>query len=409
VVGIAALALAGCRANSDASHGPPDAEFLFAAGDSTYWVRSSAEGLRVRSAPILLTQIENRFFEVYIADDGVDFEDASFSAARVYARDVTRRDSISLFDDGRVIREAENWKRQHPDDTPIDPDTEDSPSDPRTVVAEEIEIVDVHGPWVTLSHLLNLDVADQRPHEHAGRRYVIDVRNGSRATLQTLFGDAEARRLIAAAHQSLRQLTDSIRATTDDRAAIARETLDSFRFDSTSFGLTDIARAPAVTFMVPGNGTDGEALALNLPPISVTAPAWWTGVKQTLPAWAADSSTVRWTRAKYQVVARPNAESDALALALLSPARAGQPSAAKEWPVATVPMPAYQLIPLDAPPVSADLHAALSRAFDASKALDGVGQVALSTRRAREAAPRARALGQRAGFRLSNWTRRRAP
>jgi hypothetical protein len=44
----------------------------------------------------------------------------------------------------------------------------------------------------------------------------------------------------------------------------------------------------------------------------------------------------------------------------------------REWPIATVAAPAYQLIPLDAPPIDSTARAALSRAFDVSTALDGL-------------------------------------
>jgi hypothetical protein len=372
VAGALAGGLVACSRQTDRPDAPPAAEFLFAAGDSTFWVRSSEEGVRVRSAPILLTQVDGRFFEVFIAEAGVDYEQAGFAAARIVARDVTMRDSVILFDDGSVMREAAAWQRRHPTEVPIDPDSEELPDDPATMVSEEIEILDVHGPWVTFNHLLDVDVADQEPHRHAGKRYVVDVRTGTRASLQALFGDAEARRLIDAGRKSFTQLIDSIRAAGDDRAQLARETLESFRFDSSSFGITDVGRAPAIAFMVPGNGIDGEALALNLPPITAAEPAWWRTVQPTLPMWTADSSQVRWPRTGYDVVARPRDEGDALALSLL-PTASGE---AKEWPVATVPAPAYQLVPLDVPTVTPALRDALARAFDASSTMDGVAQVA---------------------------------
>ncbi len=372
----------GC-AGTEKTASPPAAEFLLAAGDSTYWVRSNDEGMRLRSAPILLTQVEGRFYEVFIGEDGVDYEDAAFGVARIYARDVTQRDSMTLFDDGSVMREAEAWKRRHPAETPVDPESDQLPTDPATIVTEEIEILDVHGPWVTFNHLLDVDVADREPHRHGGRRYVVDVRTGARASLAALFGEAEARRLIGEGRRTFLQLTDSIRNAGDDRAELARETLDSFKFDSSSFGLTDIARAPAVAFMVPGNGVDGEALALNLPPIAAAPPAWWSGVQATLPAWAPDSSLVKWSRGSYAIVARPTPDGESLALSLATDAEATgarQPaekgSRVKEWPIATVPAPAYQLIPLDAPRVSAAMHDALARAFDVSAALDGVVKAA---------------------------------
>ncbi len=371
-------AVAACERAKPAAHGPPAAEFLFAAGDSTYWVRSGDEGMRVRSAPILLTQVDGHFYEVFIAEEGVDYEDAAFTAARVFSRDITQRDSVSLFDDGRVMKEADAWHRRHPREMAIDPESEDIPPDPATVVSEEIEILDVHGPWVTFNHLLDIDVADHEPHRHAGHRYVVDVRTGARGTLETLFGATEAARLVAAGRASFQQLTDSIRHAGGERAAQARETLDSFHFDTLSFGLTDVTRSPAVSFMVPGTGVDGEALALNLPPIAAQAPAWWNGVQATLPTWSADSSLVRWSRTGYDVIARPTAENESLALALVPSGGAsgtGTPITT-EWPIATVPAPAYQLVPLDAPRLSQALHDALARAFDASKSHEGGVQTA---------------------------------
>ena len=351
---------------------PPNSEFLLAAGDSTYWVTSGASGARVRSAPILLTQIDGQFFEVFIADDGVDYEDAGFAVARVFSRNVNQRDSVMLFDEGSVMREATAWKQRHPNDTPVDPDGEPLPADPATMVSEELEVLDVHGPWVTINHLLDIDVADKTPHRHVGKRHVINVRTGNRGTLNALFGAAEAKRLIDAGRRSFQQLTDSIRSTSDDRAAVARETLDSFRFDSTSFGLADIAREPAVAFMVPGNGVDGEALALNLPPIQARAPDWWKVVAPTLPAWARDSSSLRWTRDAFAVIARPTEDGDALAVAL----RVAAGTDSTEWPVTTVRAPAFQLIPLDTPTLSASMRSALARAFDASSTLGRDRQVA---------------------------------
>ncbi len=383
---IGALTVSSCQ-RGDRPDEPPAAEFLFAAGDSTYWVQSGEAGVRVRSAPILLTQVDGRFFEVFIAEDGVDYADAAFAVARVYARDVSQRDSLALFDDGNVMREAEGWKRRHPDEEAIDPENEDLSNDPQTIVSEEIEILDVHGPWVTFNHLLDVDVADAEPHRHAGKRYVVDVRNGTRATLHSMFGDTEARRLITAGRQLFRQLSDSIRAAGDDRAALARETLESFQFDSSSFGLTDMAGAPAVAFMIPGNGIEGEALALNLPPIAAQAPSWWGAVQTTLARWNADSSQVRWARSGYDVVARPVPDEPSLALTLLS-SRVREP---REWPIATVPSPAYQLIPLDAPPVSAALRHALAGAFDAAATLNGAKT---AMRRDHAARPRVRLVRQ---------------
>ncbi|HVD06440.1 MAG TPA: hypothetical protein VNB89_10495, partial [Gemmatimonadaceae bacterium] len=58
---IALLALAtfvgACRVERPKVPAPP-AEFLVAAGDSTYWVRASAEGIRRRGSAIMLARYD---------------------------------------------------------------------------------------------------------------------------------------------------------------------------------------------------------------------------------------------------------------------------------------------------------------------------------------------------------------
>jgi len=371
-VRVLALALlVGCdRTAPAAGNAPPAAEFLVAAGDSTYWVRSGPEGIRVRSAPILLTRVDGQYYEVYISEEGLDYADASFGIARLWSRNLLRGDSLALFQDSTVMQQATIWKRAHPREQPIDPDDDEMSNEPHTIVAEEIEIADVHGQWLTFSHLLDVDTETGGLHRHAGRRAVVDVRTAREATLVGLFGAAEAARLVEAGRTSLARLVDSIRSAGDDRAEIARETLDSFRFDSTSFAIADISRAPAVAFMVPGTGIDGEALALHLPAIGVAAPAWWATVEPTLPVWKNDSSDVRWERAGYRVSAAPSSDGEQLSLVL----SATSPGRERAWPIAVVAAPAYQLIALDAPAVDATTRAALARAFDLSTSLDGLSQ-----------------------------------
>jgi hypothetical protein len=372
---LAALAFGvGCADAPRSAAALPAAEFLFAAGDSTYWVRSSGDGMRVRSAPLLLSDVDGRLVEVFLSSDGAEYPDASFSTVRLWSRALASRDSTLLFADSMVLRELDVWRSAHPRELEIDPADEDAPDDPRTVVQDEIDILDVHGPFLTFEHLLNADLDGGRPHQHRGRRYVVDVRTGHRASLADLLGAADATQVTAAARASLAQLTDSIRQAGragDDRARAAVESLDSFRFDSTSFGVTDLARDPAIVFMVPGQAPDGEALALYLPPLRVAAPTWWTRVRTTLPEWAADSSRVSWDRGAYEVVATPSADGEALALVLRSRKLT---SSKREWPVATVAAPAYQLIALESPPLDSAGRAALARAFDVSTALDGMVQ-----------------------------------
>jgi hypothetical protein len=59
----------------------------------------------------------------------------------------------------------------------------------------------------------------------------------------------------------------------------------------------------------------------------------------------------------------------------------------RDWPIATVAAPAYQLIPLDTPPIDSVARSALSRAFDLSTSLDGMMQRAHGLPRGTHAAP----------------------
>jgi hypothetical protein len=386
-----ALAASACTERAPAASTPPSAEFLIAAGDSTYWVRSGPTGIRVRSAPILLTEADGEFFEVYIIEDGVDYEDATFGSARVYSHRVLGADSLLLFGDSTVLRQAARWKRRHPREEPIDPDSDEPLEDPGTMVVEEIEIVDVHGPWLTFTHSLDVDIETGEEHQHTAQRGVVDVRSGRLVSLDALFGSTEAQRVVSAAKASLNRLLDSIRNAGGNRAELARETLESFRFDSTSFAIADVSRAPAVAFMVPGRNAEGEALALYLPPVSVAAPAWWKGVQPTLPSWTKDSAQVHWEHENYRVFARASADGETMALVLQARSPGDRPMdsggsavdvgnaqapAAREWPIATVAAPAYGLIRLDSR-LDAQTRSALARAFDFSSALDGLAQRAV--------------------------------
>jgi hypothetical protein len=351
---------------------PPDAEFLIAAGDSTYWVRSTKDGIRVRSAPILLTEADGRIHELFITDETHDYAQATFSAGRIWARDLLREDSLLLFDDGAVGRELEAWRRRHPGAAPVDPEVDDVPDEPPTSAIEELTIVEVHGAWVSFGQSLDIDVEGRTDHVHRVRRGVLDLQSGRQAALTDLFGAAEADRLEAAGRAALAAVRDSIAAATDDRAEQARSVLGSFVFDPLGFSLTDVAREPAVAFLVPGTAADGTALSLHLRAIPAATPGWWPPVQATLPVWSADSSMLAWDRGAYRIVARPLEGGERLALVIV--AADSTSTARREWPIATVGTPAYQLVALDAAPLTDALRRALSRAFDRSSAVDGTVQ-----------------------------------
>jgi hypothetical protein len=360
---VCALGLGACADRTATPAVLPVAEFLVAAGDSTYWVRSSPEGLRVRSAPLLLTRTGDRFFELRIVEDIRDYMDAEFVRERLYGHALGRTDSVLLYADESVADAMRFWLSERPGEEPINPEGEDAP-EPASSAADFLEVIDVHGRWVSWAHALDIDLENAPGHTHQRRRGVSDIRSGARAELDSLVSPGEAARIAAIGRASLDTMLAVVRDARDDRAARARETLHTFVFDPASFSITDIERQPAILFHVPGTSADGEALELLLPPIAIAeAPPWWSDVRPTVPAWSTDSSGMRWTHGGYRVVGSVDSARALLTLSLLSDS-----VGARTWPIAVVPMPAYQFIALDNGALDTGTRAALSLAFDRASA-----------------------------------------
>ncbi len=338
---------------------PPVAEFLISAGDSTYWVRSGADGLRVRSAPLLLTRTDGAFHELRIVEQTVDYLDAQFVREQLYGFPLDSRDSILLFDDATVSTALAQWQTEHPDEQPVDIDDIDAP-EPATSATDFLEVIDVHGRWVSWAYALDVDIDGAVGHTHLRRRGVVDITTGAVATLDSLMSSYEARRIEQRGRASLDTMLEVVRQATDDRAARARATLHTFSFDPSAFSITNGVRDPAITFHIAGTGVDGEALELLLPQITIdSTPAWWADVQPTLPVWSDDSLRVRWSHNGYMVVGNVDSARTQLTLSLMSDTLNARP-----WAIAVVPMPTYQFVALDVPPITETVRTSLRRAFD---------------------------------------------
>ena len=375
VAALAVALLAACRRDAGGDGAPPRTEFLLSAGDSTYWVASGPDGVHVRVSPMLLARLDGRLYEVYAADDDRSFYDAVFTTQRVYRRDLLTGDSVPVFDDPTVFGLARGYAATHPQESPLAPD-EEAAEEPRTVATTEVSLVDVHGPFLSIEQRDDHDVDGSR-HRHATRRAVVDLRTGRHASLVDLVGDAAAGALVEAGRRRLVAALDSVRTLAGDAegevATRAVRSLASFRFDPSSFAVGDLAGRPAVTFVVPGNDPDGRAVTLPLPPVAVRGPVprWWAAdVRDGLPAVTPDSSEARWPLGAHEVVARFGRDRDG-ATVVVRPARTGRGSARGQtrretWLLARVPAPVRQLVPLDRPPIAAEMRRALARAFNES-------------------------------------------
>ncbi len=364
---IAALAATACGdRDRPAGPPPPRAEFLVAAGDSTYWVLASPDGIRRRGSSMMLARVDGDFYEIYTADEDRSFFDALFVGQRVYRRDLVTGDSALVYRDTIVPDAQHRWAVNHPEDSPLLPD-QDASERPASNATAEVELLDVHDAYLSLEHHTDLDVGGVR-HMHRTVRRVVDLRSRRDATVRAAFGDSAGQAIVGRGAALFAAARDSIRETRDPRADEARDAATDLVFDPSSFSLSDIDGEPAVTFVVPGIGIHTTGTALPLAPIAASAPSWWSAVMPTLPS-SRDSMEDRWTGKGYTVRARyrPSGE---FALLSLSDARG------HEWLLGRIPVPVRRVLWLDAPALDSLHRDALARAFDDAVLYDDAARLA---------------------------------
>ena len=333
----------------------PAVDFLVTTADSAYWVTSDGQSLRMRGVPMVLARIDGRFKELYVADDDHSYRDAVFLGQRMYARDLVRGDSVQLFADTLVPRLAAAYAKAHPGERPLDPDEETNPHPPSSVTAE-IEILDVHGPYISFEYRTDIDVnhGDRLIDAHRARRGVLDARTGTAVSLSLLFGSAAADSAVAEMRTQWTTTRDSLLGLPDERAARAQRALESFAFDPTSFTIVADARKPSVIFAVPGETRGGSGGALKLRARPIAAAPWWNAILEELPAGA--ESLLQWVHGSSTLFARPSEDGERSRLVVRDAMR-------RDWPVGIVTGAIQHVIWLDAS-VDADARKALRKAFN---------------------------------------------
>lgn len=355
----------------------PEAEFLVAAGDSTWWVQAGDSGVRVRAAPLLLARIGGRFHEVYVADDDRSFEGAVFVAPRLYRRDLLTGDSTLVWEDSSFAPAVAAYARANPDERRLHADEEPA-EDAGVSVTSDLSVVDVHGAYASFEYHRDVDDGEQ-PAWHTTRRGVVDLRTGRVQSVASLFGDSASSRVVRMGRRAYLAALDSVLADSGQGARLAARALGDFRFDPESFVLDDADGRPAVAFHAPGRGggTSG-AVTLPLGPIRAGAPAWWKEVAhERRAADDGEASPDRWRHGARTLEARYDTLGASALLVL-------RDDAGGEWPVARVGAPVLRVHWFDRAALDGEGRRRLAHVFDEAATYDeDVRQVARKRRPAR--------------------------
>jgi hypothetical protein len=338
----------------------PRTEFIVAAGDSSYWVRSDASGISLRGSPLVLARLEGRFLELYVEDDDHSFEDAVFIGQRLFERDIVTGDSIEIFHDTVVPSLADRYERTHPDDRPLGPD-EDPGQDPAVTATADVTVLGVHGPFLSIEY--QIDTSGQGDDTWRTTRHaVIDLRTGTPASLSDVIGPVQARTILQRARKLFAETLDSLRADPRPVARRAARAIGHFRFDPASFSITAPNGTIMIAFAAPGRGTGGEGFVLPLRPIPVVEPDWWRDVRDALPASSREHEE-DWTHGPLSVRAVYDTGPAPVRLSLVD-------SMHHEYAVGGVSAPVHRIYWLDDPSLDTTVRTALTRAFDEAAAYD---------------------------------------
>lgn len=286
-LGLVALLMACAKVPRENARTP--IEFLVVSDDSTAWVRSASDTVVVHRAPLLLATLAGRLIEIYVAEESLDFSDASFLVTRVFRRDLASGDSTMVFADSSVLREAMAYVSTHPAAERLDPD--DAPANGALALESAVTPLDVVG------HLLGLEVHVDRTRGDAGShdsyRATIDLRTGRRMTLAQVTSPVAAAAVFARAERGLRESVALAAQREGPVGRAASQAMSVLRFDSLSFSLTRAGDSLASQFLAHADQVIDESRDTHrfaLEALLLPSPRWWARARESLPSAGADSA-----------------------------------------------------------------------------------------------------------------------
>jgi hypothetical protein len=267
----------------------PEAEFLVVSDDSTAWVRSAADTVVVRRAPMLVATLAGRLIEIYVADEPIDFEEATYLVSRVFRRDLVTGDSTLVYADSTVLREAAEYARAHPMAERLD---EDEPPAPGARAFEaSVTPLDVIGHTLGIEVHVDRTVGDLGTHDTY--RATVDLRTGRRLALADVVPAGRAPAAVQRARQDLAAAVVLAGRRDGPVGKAASQAMAALRFDSLSFTLVRAGDSLAAQFLVHDEQVIDESRdthRFTLEPVAVAPPEWWGAARGALPRRLADST-----------------------------------------------------------------------------------------------------------------------
>ena len=239
---------------------------------------------------MLIATLNGRLIEIYVADEAINFADATFLVNRVYRRDLVSGDSTLVFADSAGLRDAMTYLRSHPNAQRLDDD------EPATEGARAFESAIT--PTVVIGTTIGLEVHDDhRVGElgtHDSYRATVDLLTGRRLSLAGILSPVQAAATIGTARQNLVAAVVLAGRREGAVGKAASRAIAALPFDSLSFSLTRSGDSLAVQFLAHDEQVIDEVRDTHrfaLEPVPVPPPAWWVAARRALPLLLPDSST----------------------------------------------------------------------------------------------------------------------
>ena len=266
------------------------AGFLVVSDDSTAWVHDDGDSTHVQRAPMVLAQLDGRLIELYVAEEAIEFENASFLAGRVYRRDLVTGDSTLLFADSTVLRAAMEFQQRNPTAQRLGPD--DEPGNVSRSLIASITPLDVVGSTLGVDVHVDDSVGEREMHDTY--RVTLDLRSGARLTLAAVLSPAVADSVMRGAAR-LRDSAIALAARQGGAVGqAAGAALAALPLDPRGFALGRVGDSLTVSFLTHAEQRIEDARDTHryvLEPLAVPAPSWWADARRVLPRSSTDSVT----------------------------------------------------------------------------------------------------------------------